>query len=191
MGVLGNRTAFHMIFDCQLSRGRARAPGCQRCFEAVLIRTAIRFSSTAAALPSHASSMHHDTPSEEVAVLALAHGTGRTCLYRSAVDARLAGRLHARAQGSGCGGDWRRAAACCALSSCQARPMMTDDAQLEGCGTARSSTLSVFAAAGASRSSPVRPAPRARARLRLRRRLAACCCVLRLKLLSGAADDDR
>ena len=65
-----------MIFDCQLSRGRARAPGCQRCFEAVLIRTAIRFSSTTAALPSHASSMHHDTPSEEVAVLALAHGTG-------------------------------------------------------------------------------------------------------------------
>ena len=143
--------AFHMIFDCQLSRGRARALGCQRCFEAVLIRTAIRFSSTAAALPSHASSMHHDTPSEEVAVLAHAYGTGRTCLYRSAVDARLAGRLHARAQGSGCGGDWRRAAACCALRSCQARPMMTDDAQLEGCGTARSSTLSVFAAAGALR----------------------------------------
>ena len=75
MGVLGNRTAFHMIFDCQLSRGRARAPGCQRCFEAVLIRTAIRFSSTAAALPSHASSMHHDTPSEEVAVLGLERGT--------------------------------------------------------------------------------------------------------------------
>ena len=110
---------------------------------------------------------------------------------RSAVDARLAGRLHARAQGSGCGGDWRRAAACCALSSCQARPMVPDDAQLEGCGTARSSTLSVFAAAGASRSSPVRPAPRACARLQLRRRLAARCCVLRLKLLSGAADDDR
>eukprot|EP01046_Picozoa_sp_COSAG06_P054774 COSAG06_NODE_9859_length_1802_cov_16.537874_3_plen_176_part_01 len=176
-----------MIFDCQLSRGRARALGCQRCFEVVLIRTAIRFSSTAAALPSHAPSMHHDTPSEEVAVLAHAYGTGRTCLYRSAVDARLAGRLHARAQGSSCGGDWRRAAACCALRSCQARPMMTDDAQLEGCGTARSSTLSVFATAGASRSSPVRPAPRARARLWLRRRLAACCCVLRLKLLSGAA----
>jgi len=78
---------------------------CQRCFEVVLIRTAIRFSSTAAALPSHASSMHHDTPSEEVAVLAHAYGTGRTCLYRSAVDARLAGRLHARAQGSGCGED--------------------------------------------------------------------------------------
>ena len=53
--------------------------------------------------------------------------------------------------GSGCGGDWRRAAACCALSSCQAGPMMTDDAQLEGCGTARSSTLSVSAAAGALR----------------------------------------
>ena len=105
MGVLGNRTAFHMIFDCQLSRGRARAPGCQRCFEAVLIRTAIRFSSTAAALPSHASSMHQDRPSEEVAALVRAHGTGRTCLYRSAVDARLAGRLHARAQGSSCGED--------------------------------------------------------------------------------------
>ena len=97
--------AFHMIFDCQLSRGRARALGCQRCFEVVLIRTAIRFSSTAAALPSHASSMHHDTPSEEVAVLAHAYGTGRTCLYRSAVDARLAGRLRARARGSCCGGD--------------------------------------------------------------------------------------
>ena len=109
MGVLGNRTAFHMIFDCQLSRGRARAPGCQRCFEAVLIRTAIRFSSTAAALPSYASSMHQDTPSDEVAALALAHGTGRTCLYRSAGDARLAGRLRARAQGSSCGGDdWQR-----------------------------------------------------------------------------------
>eukprot|EP01046_Picozoa_sp_COSAG06_P005088 COSAG06_NODE_222_length_19858_cov_7.238372_15_plen_68_part_00 len=54
----------------------------------------------------------------------------------TAVDARLAGRLHARAQGSGCGGDLRRAAACCAFSSCQARLMMTDDAQLEGCGTA-------------------------------------------------------
>ena len=93
-----------MIFDCQLSRGRARAPGCQRCFEAVLIRTAIRFSSTAAALSSHASSMHHDTPSEEVAALAHAYGTGRTCLYRSAVDARLAGRLRARARGSCCGG---------------------------------------------------------------------------------------
>ena len=92
----GNRTAFHMIFDCQLSRGRARAPGCQRCFEAVLIRTAIRLSGTAAALPSHASSIHQDTPSEEVAALVRAHGTGRTCLYRSAVDARLAGRLHAR-----------------------------------------------------------------------------------------------
>ena len=105
MGVLGNRTAFHMIFDCQLSRGRARAPGCQRCFEAVLIRTAIRFSSAAAVLPSYASSMHKDTPSEEVAALALAHGTGRTCLYRSAVDARLAGRLRARAQGSSCGED--------------------------------------------------------------------------------------
>ena len=140
-----------MIFDCQLSRGRARAPGCQRCFEAVLIRTVIRFSSTAAALTSYASSMHQDTPSEEVAALVRAHGTGRTCLYRSAVDARLAGRLHARAQGSGCGGDWRRAAACCALRSCQARPMMTDDAQREGCGTARSSTLSVSAAAGALR----------------------------------------
>ena len=59
-----------MIFDCQLSRGRARAPGCQRCFEAVLIRTAIRFSSTAAALLSYASSMHYDTPSDEVAARA-------------------------------------------------------------------------------------------------------------------------
>ena len=191
MGVLGNRTAFHMIFDCQLSRGRARAPGCQRCFEAVLIRTAIRFSSTAAALPSHASSMHHDTPSEEVAVLAHAYGTGRTCLYRSAVDARLAGRLRARAQGSSCGGHWQRAAACCAPSSCQAWLMVTDDAQLEGCGALGSSTPSVSATAGASRSSPVRPAPRAHARLQLWRRLAACCCVLRRKLLSGAADGDR
>eukprot|EP01046_Picozoa_sp_COSAG06_P000285 COSAG06_NODE_8_length_37897_cov_42.611884_4_plen_105_part_00 len=66
-------------------------------------------------------------------------------------EAARSGRLRERAQGSGCGGDWWRAAACCALSSCQARPMMTDDAQLEGCGTARSSTLSVFAAAGALR----------------------------------------
>ena len=191
MGVLGNRTAFHMIFDCQLSRGRARAPGCQRCFEAVLIRTAIRFSSAAAALPSYASSMHQDTPSEEVAALVRAHGTGRTCLYRSAVDARLAGRLHARAQGSSCGGDWQRAAACCAASSCQAWLMVTDDAQLKGCGASGSSAPSVSATAGASRSSPVRPAPRARARLQLWRRLAACCCVLRPKLLSGAADGDR
>jgi hypothetical protein len=191
MGVLGNRTAFHMIFDCQLSRGRARAPGCQRCFEAVLIRTAIRFSSATAALPSHASSMHHDTPSEEVAALALAHGTGRTCLYRSAVDARLAGRLRARAQGSSCGGDWQRAAACCAASSCQARLMVTDDVQLEGFGALGTSAPSVSATAGASRSSPVRPAPRAHARLQLWQRLAACCCVLRPKLLSGVVDGDR
>jgi hypothetical protein len=49
---------------------------------------------------------------------------------------------------------------------------------------------SVSATAGASRSSPVRPAPRTRARLQLRRRLAACCCVLRPKLLSGAVDGD-
>ena len=152
--------AFHMIFDCQLSRGRARAPGCQRCFEAVLIRTAIRFSSTAAALPSYASSMHQDTPSEEVAALVRAHGTGRTCLYRSAGDARLAGRLRARAQGSSCGGHWQRAAACCAPSSCQAWLMVTDDAQLEGCGALGSSTPSVSTTAGASRSSPVRARPR-------------------------------
>ena len=184
-----------MIFDCQLSRGRARAPGCQRCFEAVLIRTAIRFSSATATLPSYASSMHQDTPSEEVAALVLAHGTGRTCLYRSAVDARLAGRLRARAQGSSCGGDWQRAAACCAASSCQVRLMVTDDVQLEGFGALGSSAPSVSAtaakSAGASRSSPVRPAPRARARLQLRRRLTVCCCVLRPKLLSGAADGDR
>ena len=151
MGVLGNRTAFHMIFDCQLSRGRARAPGCQRCFEAVLIRTAIRFSSTAAALPSHASSMHHDTPSEEVAVLAHAYGTGRTCLYRSAGDARLAGRLHARAQGSGCGGDWRRAAACCATPF-ELRVIGHHQPRLtRAWGATRSSTLPVSAAAGALR----------------------------------------
>eukprot|EP01046_Picozoa_sp_COSAG06_P000286 COSAG06_NODE_8_length_37897_cov_42.611884_5_plen_69_part_00 len=68
--------------------------------------------------------------------------------------------------------------------------MVTDDALLEGCGALGSSTLPVSTTAGASRSSPVRPAPRARARLQLRRRLAACCCVLRRKLLSGAADSD-
>ena len=179
MGVLGNRTAFHMIFDCQLSRGRARALGCQRCFEAVLIRTVIRFSSTAAALLSYASSMHYDTPSDEVAALVRAHGTGRTCLYRSAVDARLAGRLRARAQGSSCGGDWQRAAACCAPSSCQAWLMVTDDAQLEGCGAARSSAPSVSAAAGAlcTRAEPAGPG--CFVRLQLWRRLMARCCPTR------------
>ena len=57
--------------------------------------------------------------------------------------------------------------------------MVTDDAQLEGCGASGSSAPSVFATAGASRSSPVRPAPRACTRLQLRRRLTAHCCVLR------------
>ena len=47
------------------------------------------------------------------------------------------------------------------LSSCQAWLMVTDDAQLEGCGALGSSTPSVSATAGASRSSPVRPASRA------------------------------
>eukprot|EP01046_Picozoa_sp_COSAG06_P009337 COSAG06_NODE_485_length_15117_cov_5.922493_13_plen_212_part_00 len=57
--------------------------------------------------------------------------------------------------------------------------MDVTDAQLKGCGALGSSAPSVSATAGASRSSPVRPAPRARARLQLWWRLAACCCVLR------------
>ena len=94
-------------------------------------------------------------------------------------EAARSGRLHARAQGSSCGGDWQRAAACWAASSCQARLMMTDYAQLEGCCAARTSMPSVFAAAGALRARVEPAGPGCFVRLQLWRRLTACCCPTR------------